>query len=60
MTPRTIVVGAVIDAMPGQTRPSPILASTWPLMPKLAHGRPVAASTAISRASTVASITRGR
>jgi hypothetical protein len=53
------MVGAeVIDTIPGVTWPMPALVSTWPPKPKSVQGRPVRASTATSRASSVPSMMR--
>ena len=57
-TPRTMIGGEVIDTMPGDTSPMPTVMLAWPLRPKSPQGRPVRASTATRRPSSVPSMIR--
>ena len=57
ITPRTITGGEVMDTMPGYCSPMPSLMSTAPFWPNAGQGRPVRASTAMIRPSSVPSIT---
>ena len=58
MTPSTIVGAAVMDTMPGTILPMPVLMLAEPFCPKSWQGRPVSASTATRRPSSVPSIMR--